>query len=226
MRHHMISMILLLVLILIPASAWAWQGKVIGIPACDTVTVLHDGRAEEIKLYGIACPEHVQDFSHQAIEFTWKVAIGEDVEIIPISVDPKGLTIGILSIGNKTLNQELIRAGLVWISRSRCKESFCSQWKQVQDDARKTRVGLWAIVDSVPTTPSGQEKKISEKEQPSHSASKKKSKKANYLHGDTVTHIFHAPGCEKYNCRNCIVPFKTRDQAIRAGYRPCELCNP
>jgi micrococcal nuclease len=226
MHHRRMSVILFLVLILAPVSSWAWQGKVVGVPACDTVTVLHEGKSEEIKLYGIACPEHVQDFSLQAIEFTLKMVLGERVEVIPISIDPKGLAVGTLSVGKKSLNEELIRAGLVWVSRSRCKESFCSQWKQVQDDARRTRVGLWAIPETVPTTGSGQEKGLSKDEQPSPSNSKRRSKEANYLHGDTVTHVFHSPNCKDYNCRSCIVPFKAKDQAIRAGYRPCELCNP
>jgi len=219
-------MILLLVLILIPVSSRAWQGKVVDVPACDAVTVLHEGKTEEIKLYGIACAEHVQDFSHQAVEFALKMVHGQKVEVIPKSIDAKGFTVGTLTIDKKSLNEELIRAGLVRVSRSHCKESFCSQWKQVQDDARKTRIGLWATPDTVPTAGPGQEKELSQKEQASHSKSKKKSKEANYFHGDTVTHVFHSPGCQEYNCRNCIVPFKTSDQAIRAGYKPCELCNP
>jgi len=226
MRNHRISIILLSLLILVPVSSWAWQGKVVNVPACDTITVLHEGKTEEIKLYGIACPEHVQDFSHRAVEFTLNMVDGKKVEIIPISIDPKGLTVGTLNLDKKSLNEELIKAGLVWVSRTRCRESFCSQWKLAQDDARKTRVGLWAIPNTVPPMGSGQEKELSQSQQPGISKSKQKSNEANYLHGDTFTHVFHSPRFQEYNCRSCIVPFKTRDQAIRAGYKPCELCNP
>ncbi len=226
MRNYTISITLILFLILAPASACrAWQGQAVGVPACDTITVLHEGRTEDIKLYGIACPEHVQDFSRRAMEFSSKMVQGQRVEVIPVSIDPKGVTVGILNIGRKTLNEELIRAGLVWVSRSRCNEAFCSQWKQAQDEARITRVGLWASPDTVQTTQSAQEKGPSQNQQPATSKSRRKSKEEDF-HGDTVTHVFHSPSCQNYNCRRCIVPFKTRDQAIRAGYKPCELCNP
>ena len=210
MYRHKISMILFLFLITTPAFSWAWQGQVVGVSGGDSVTVLHDGRNEKIRLYGIYCPEHQQDFSQKAKEFTSKMVFGKIIEVRPMATDRYGRTVGIVNIGEKSLNEELVKAGLAWVYMQNCKESFCSRWKKFQDDARRAKLGLWC--DPNPTPP--------------WDRSKKKSKEANYLHGDTVTHVFHAPGCEKYNCRNCIVPFKTKDQAIRAGYKPCELCNP
>lgn len=34
-----------------------WIGKVVGVSDGDTITVMHDGKAEKIRLYGIDCPE-------------------------------------------------------------------------------------------------------------------------------------------------------------------------
>ncbi len=210
MSRHKISMILILILILTPASLWAWQGKVVGVSDGGTITVSHDGKNEKVRLYGIYCPEHRQDFSREAKEFTSKMVFGEIVEVKPMDTDRYGRTVGMVSIDEKSLNEELVRAGLAWVYTDYCRESFCRRWKKFQEDARRTKLGLWSLPNPVPPW----------------DRSMRRSKEANYLHGDTVTHVFHAPGCEKYNCRNCIVPFKTRDQAIRAGYRPCELCNP
>ncbi|MGA2937458.1 MAG: Ada metal-binding domain-containing protein [Syntrophobacteraceae bacterium] len=40
------------------------------------------------------------------------------------------------------------------------------------------------------------------------------------------SHVFHRPGCMHYNCSNCTEVFTSREAAIRAGYRPCKICNP
>ena len=45
-------------------------------------------------------------------------------------------------------------------------------------------------------------------------------------HGNVKTKKFHRHGCRYYSCRNCLANFKTREQAIKAGYYPCKVCNP
>jgi hypothetical protein len=44
--------------------------------------------------------------------------------------------------------------------------------------------------------------------------------------GDIVRHIFHSSNCEEFDCSSCIAVFKGREQALRAGYKPCGVCNP
>lgn len=45
-------------------------------------------------------------------------------------------------------------------------------------------------------------------------------------HGNTQSKIFHGPTCRYYNCGHCTKIFKTRQEAIDAGYRPCKVCKP
>jgi hypothetical protein len=45
-------------------------------------------------------------------------------------------------------------------------------------------------------------------------------------HGNTVSRILHKADCKFYNCERCTAVFKTREEAIKAGYRPCRICNP
>jgi hypothetical protein len=45
-------------------------------------------------------------------------------------------------------------------------------------------------------------------------------------HGNTQSRIFHGPDCRYYNCAHCTKIFKTRQEAIEAGYRPCKICRP
>lgn len=45
-------------------------------------------------------------------------------------------------------------------------------------------------------------------------------------HGNVQSHIFHGPGCRYYDCKACSAVFESREAAIKAGYRPCKVCNP
>ena len=45
-------------------------------------------------------------------------------------------------------------------------------------------------------------------------------------HGNRKSHIFHQPRCRYYNCKNCVVEFTSRQQALAAGFRPCKICKP
>ena len=45
-------------------------------------------------------------------------------------------------------------------------------------------------------------------------------------HGNARSHKFHRPGCQHYNCPNCTAVFKTKKDAVDAGYVPCKVCNP
>ncbi|MCP3852720.1 MAG: nuclease, partial [Gammaproteobacteria bacterium] len=38
------------------------------------------------------------------------------------------------------------------------------------------------------------------------------------------SHVFHAPSCRHYNCKNCVKSFDSRKEAVAAGYRPCGGC--
>lgn len=45
-------------------------------------------------------------------------------------------------------------------------------------------------------------------------------------HSNTRSKIFHGPSCRYYNCAHCMKIFKTRQEAIDAGHRPCKACRP
>jgi len=46
------------------------------------------------------------------------------------------------------------------------------------------------------------------------------------FHGNTKSKVFHRSGCNDYDCKHCTAGFKTRDEAIKAGYKPCGSCKP
>lgn len=44
--------VVVLLILAVPAICRAWEGKVVGVSDGDTITVMHDGRGEKIRLYG------------------------------------------------------------------------------------------------------------------------------------------------------------------------------
>jgi hypothetical protein len=43
-------------------------------------------------------------------------------------------------------------------------------------------------------------------------------------HSNTQSKIFHGPDCSYYNCAQCTKIFKTRQEAVDAGFRLCKIC--
>ncbi len=53
-----------------PALAADFTGRVVGVSDGDTITVLHNGKGERIRLHGIDCPEKRQAFGKRAKQVT------------------------------------------------------------------------------------------------------------------------------------------------------------
>jgi len=80
-------------LLLLPLSAFAWSGKCVGISDGDTISVMHGGKAERIRLYGIDCPEKRQAFGKKAKWFTSDLVFGKIVKVNPVTKDRYGRTV-------------------------------------------------------------------------------------------------------------------------------------
>jgi len=44
--------------------------------------------------------------------------------------------------------------------------------------------------------------------------------------GNNDTKVFHQPNCQYYSSKNCTVIFRSRDEAVKKGYVPCNTCKP
>jgi len=44
--------------------------------------------------------------------------------------------------------------------------------------------------------------------------------------GNTSSHKFHRGSCRYAGCSNCTANFQTREEALKAGYKPGGCCNP
>jgi len=216
----------LILQILMLNQAWAGDtitGKVVSISDGDTITVLDSSKTQhKIRLYGVDCPESHQDFGQKAKQFTSNMVFGQTVSVKSMDTDRYGRTVGLVNIGSKSLNEELVKNGMAWFYGQYCKVSFCSQWNQYQEDARSRNTGLWSMPNPIPPW----EFRRSNKFGSSTGAITQSTQRAGLYHGNTSSKVFHKSDCKAYNCNNCIEIFSTREDAIAAGYRPCGMCKP
>ena len=127
-----------------------WSGIVVGISDGDTITVMHEGRGEKIRLYGIDCPEKSQAFSKKAKKFTSEMVYGKTVEVEPKDIDRYGRTVALIYVDGKSLNETLVKNGFAWVYRKYCKEAFCEDWLDFEVVARYGKIGLWVEPDPIP----------------------------------------------------------------------------
>jgi len=195
-----------------------WSGKVVGISDGDTISVMREGRAEKIRLAEIDCPEKSQPFGNKAKRLTSDLCFGKIVLVKPVTVDKYGRTVArVILSDNHNLGEDLISAGLAWHYKQ---YSSSSRLAQLETEAKTARLGIWSEPTPIPPWEwrhgNSQRENLSVNEKP----------QIGELHGNIKSKIFHCSTCRYYNCKNCMAVFKTREEAIQAGYRPCKICNP
>ncbi len=141
---------LLLGIALIAAQTLAadFTGKVVGVSDGDTITVMHNGKGERIRLHGIDCPEKRQAFGKRAKQLTSNLVFGKTVTVQVVDRDRYGRTVGVVLLPDgRSLNHELVRAGFAWMYRRYTNDQSLSD---LEEEARVARRGLWADPHAMP----------------------------------------------------------------------------
>lgn len=205
-------------------TAGAGPAKVVGISDGDTITVLRNGNEQvKIRLYGIDAPENSQPYGKASKSYLSSLIYGNNVEINPIDTDKYGRTVAMVNLNGINANAEQIRAGNAWLYEQYYRDSLCLDWGKIESEARTGHVGLW--IDSNPTPP-WEWRHGGEVIQTKADTSLAVAANTSSYHGNINSGIFHRPGCQHYNCKNCIAVFTSREEAISNGYRPCKICKP
>lgn len=138
--------IIFTVLLTFPAFAADFTGRVVGVSDGDTISVLHNGHGEKVRLYGIDCPEKRQAFGQRAKQFTSELVFGKEVTVRDRGRDKYGRTIGEVVLGDgRVVNRELVMAGMAWAYRK-----YSTVYVSEEADARAIGRGLWGDPDPVP----------------------------------------------------------------------------
>ena len=119
-----------------------------GVSDGDTITVLHNGKGERIRLHGIDCPEKRQAFGNRAKQFTSNLVFAKTVTVQAVDRDRYGRTVGVVLLPDgRSLNHELVWGGLAWMYRRYTTDQSLSD---LEEEARVARRGLWADAHAVP----------------------------------------------------------------------------
>ena len=192
-----------------------FTGKVVGVSGGDTISVMRQGRPVKVRLHGIDCPEKGQPFGRRAKQITFDVAFGRQVTVQVKTTDRYGRIVGeVILPDGLSLNKDLVHAGLAWWYRKYAPND--RTLKALEAGARADKRGLWADKNPIPPWEWRRGKR----------SNTKKEQISGPYHGNVKSKVFHRPGCRYYNCRDCTAVFRSREQAIKAGYRPCKVCKP
>ena len=126
-----------------------FTGRVVSISDGDTISVMHNSRAEKVRLNGIDCPERRQAFGYRAEQFTSRLAFGKEVNVQVKGKDRYGRTIGeVILPDGRNLNREIVKAGFGWWFRRYAPHN--KDLEKLEEEARQAKRGLWADHDPVP----------------------------------------------------------------------------
>jgi endonuclease YncB( thermonuclease family) len=237
-----------------PSGYSSISGTVVAISDGDTVTIADDQRTQhKIRLQGIDAPEKSQPFSQLSKQHLSQWVFGKQVTVSfdPANkYDRWGRILGKILVNGADANLEQIKAGLAWhYKRYEYQQSLTDRqaYAEAEIAARANRRELWQ--EPNPTAPwlfrhhttgsSDDSEKAAEDFSPEptpsslhHAPTQTElrtltSEGAAEIRGNKRTKIYHWPGCPNYDdiAIHNRVPFKTREEAEKAGFRAARNCN-
>jgi len=116
----------------------------------DLLRIEYGGVTNEIRLYGVDCPEVGQPFSEEAKQFVIKKALKQEVTVDVLATDNLDKSVATVRLPDGTnLNQALIAAGLAWCDRENAAND--RTLNNLNAKAITEQVGLWK--DAVALSP-------------------------------------------------------------------------
>jgi endonuclease YncB( thermonuclease family) len=196
-----------------------FEARCIGVTDGDTITVLRDGEQIRVRIEGIDAPELGEPFSQNAKRLTAALVHGKDITVEPRGKDRYGRLLARVYVRREdrsrlSLAHALVEAGLAWHFT---KYSSDPSLARSQEVAKTAGIGLWSLPN--PDPPWMLPRRLSDSGGTAGTV-------GHVYHGNVTSKVFHAPWCRYYNCKNCMRIFRSREEAIRAGYRPGGHCKP
>jgi micrococcal nuclease len=131
------------------ASAPERQGYVVRVIDGDTVVFLANGETMTVRLHGIDAPERRQAFGRKATAALRSRLTGRRVSLVETGGENhrSRRTIGLLFVGNESVNASMIGDGWAWHSTRYSTDAGMSR---LHHSACAARTGLWADPAPIP----------------------------------------------------------------------------
>lgn len=198
-------------------SARSLSGVVTHVIDGDTLVLASGDLSVTVRLEGIDAPERGQAFSGQSLRYLRVLAYSQHARVLVKETDRYGRLVGRVLVAGKDVSEEMVRAGLAW---HYVEYSSDPRLGALEKQAREKQLGLWADRSSVAPWDVRHGENTRGPVQPSN----RSPAGSEVYHGNVRSHVYHAPGCRDYDCKNCTTRFNSQEQAAAAGYRPHARC--
>lgn len=126
-----------------------YLGKVLGVTSGDTMVVMHDGKAEKIRVAGIVAPDLNQNAGEEAREFLTGLVRLKQATIMHCGTPEKGIQRAEVRLTDgRVVAEELLKSGWAWWDRVDAKEN--KSLEGLENAARKAKKGLWVEESPIP----------------------------------------------------------------------------
>ena len=128
------------------AAAAELRGRVVGITAGDTLTLLTEEHQQaRIRLAEIDTPESAQPYGNRSRQVLADLAFGRIVRVTVVDTDRYGRTVGRVFAGPVDVNAEMVRRGAAWVYRRYSRDPSLLP---IEAAAQQDRPGLWALPEA------------------------------------------------------------------------------
>ena len=114
----------------------------------DTIRVMLNDSPYTVSLYGIDSPERTQTYGMRAMQTLTKLINRKNITLQVYDMDTETRRcLAVVSVGQKNVNELLVKGGHAWVRKDYCYESFCADWLSYQKKAIAGKKGLWGYPD-------------------------------------------------------------------------------
>lgn len=129
-------------LLVTSVRADVFRGSVSGVVEGDMLLVTTESGVERIvRLADIDSPDRYQPFANESRQALADLALGKQVTVESLYVDPHERYIGTVQIGDVSVGEQLVAHGLAWHFT---KQSDSEALSQAQIDAQKQGLNIWS----------------------------------------------------------------------------------
>jgi len=232
-----IIIFLIAFLLLLPSLSLAGQYKVIRVVDGDTIVVNYKGKYEKVRLLCVNTPESVHPDEKQNIpigkvasNYAKKRLKGKyvDLEFEGPFRGRYGRLLAYVIVDGINFNLELVREGLSpYYIKYGLSQKYDKEFREAERYARKHKLNIWG-------NPKLTQKYLRLKSKWGQYRSQKisppatiQTKEWKYV-ASRNSKVFHRPDCKwakKISPKN-LIGFKSREDAVKSGRRPCRSCRP
>ena len=229
--------LLITFLLLLPTLSSAGQHKVIRIVDGDTIVVDYKGKYEKLRLLRVNTPESVHPDEKQNIpmgkvasDYTKERLTGKyvDLEFEGPFRGRYGRLLAYVFVDGENFNLELVRQGLSpYYTKYGLSQKYDKEFKEAEQYARKHKLNIWGDPELTQKYLRLKSKWGQYRSSVSSSPATIQTKEWKYV-ASRNSKVFHRPDCKwvKKISPGNLVGFKSREEAVKSGRRPCRSCEP